>query len=131
MSSIFNVSAVDRGPRYRNEDAQKTTGATYTPFGFATFVAQQMLQVAELPKRGPIRVLDPAAGDGHCWTLLLGACQLTSVIASRYGGMTPTLRPSALPQQLFYMARPLLMQMTSVSDGPEDFPNCLELSLHH
>lgn len=64
MSSAFNISAVDDGPRYSNEDAQKTSGATYTPFGLATFVAQQMLQLAELPKRGPIRVLDPAVGDG-------------------------------------------------------------------
>ena len=64
MSSEFNISAVDNCPRYSNEDTQKTAGATYTPFAFATFVAQQMLQVAELPMRGPIRVLDPAVGDG-------------------------------------------------------------------
>ena len=64
MSSAFNISAVDDGPRYSNQDAQKISGATYTPFGFATFVAHQMLQVAELPERGTIRVLDPAIGDG-------------------------------------------------------------------
>jgi len=64
MSSIAKISAVDVGPRYSNEDSLKATGATYTPFGFATFVAQKMLKVAELPTRGPIRVLDPAVGDG-------------------------------------------------------------------
>lgn len=64
MSSGLNVTAVDDGPRYSNEDAQKISGATYTPFGFATFVAKQMLQVADLPARGTIRVLDPAVGDG-------------------------------------------------------------------
>lgn len=64
MSSAFDAIAVDVGPRYSNVDAQKFSGATYTPFGFATFVAQKMLKVAELPKCGPIRVLDPAVGDG-------------------------------------------------------------------
>lgn len=64
MSSAFNISAVAESPRYSNEDAQKSSGATYTPIGFATFVAQQMLRVAELPKSGGIRVLDPAVGDG-------------------------------------------------------------------
>ena len=58
------MTRVDDGPRYSNEDAQKISGATYTPFGFATFVAQQMLQVADLPARGTIRILDPAVGDG-------------------------------------------------------------------
>lgn len=64
MSSKFLVSAKDDAPRYSNEDDQKVSGATYTPFGFATFVAKQMLQVAGLPAQGTIRVLDPAVGDG-------------------------------------------------------------------
>ena len=64
MSSELNMTAVDEGPRYSNEDAQKIAGATYTPVGLATFVARQMLQVADLPARGTIRVLDPAVGDG-------------------------------------------------------------------
>jgi len=64
MSSEFDTIGVDAGPRYSNVDAQKSSGATYTPFGFATFVAKKILQVAELPKHGAIRVLDPAVGDG-------------------------------------------------------------------
>jgi adenine-specific DNA-methyltransferase len=51
-------------PRYRDVDRQKSDGATYTPMAFARFVAEQMLKVAELPKSGKIRVLDPACGDG-------------------------------------------------------------------
>lgn len=35
-----------------------------TPSVLAKFVAGQMLRVAELPKHGKIRVLDPAVGDG-------------------------------------------------------------------
>jgi len=64
MSSKFDIDAVSDGPRYSNEDSQKTSGATYTPSSFALFVAQKMLQAAELPENGPIRVLDPAVGDG-------------------------------------------------------------------
>jgi len=51
-------------PRYSDVDRQKSDGATYTPMAFAKFVAEQMLQAAELPKSGKIRVLDPACGDG-------------------------------------------------------------------
>jgi len=51
-------------PRYSDVDRQKSDGATYTPIDFAVFVAEQMLQVADLPKSGKIRVLDPACGDG-------------------------------------------------------------------
>lgn len=51
-------------PRYSHVDRQKSVGATYTPMALAKFVAEQMLQVAELPKNGKIRVLDPACGDG-------------------------------------------------------------------
>lgn len=78
MSSVFNVSAVAESPRYSNEDAQKTSGATYTPFGFATFVAQQMLRVAELPKSGTIRVLDPAVGDGALLDALIKCLPATA-----------------------------------------------------
>jgi adenine-specific DNA-methyltransferase len=50
--------------RYSDVDRQKSDGATYTPAALAGFVAQQMLRVAELPKLGKVRVLDPAVGDG-------------------------------------------------------------------
>lgn len=71
MGSKFDTNSVDSGPRYSNVDVQKASGATYTPFGFATFVAKQMLRVAELPKRGTIRVLDPAVGDGALLVALI------------------------------------------------------------
>lgn len=50
--------------RYSDVNRQKADGATYTPTGLADFVAQQMLRVADLPKCGTIRALDPAVGDG-------------------------------------------------------------------
>ena len=58
------LDKVTTTPRYSDVDRQKSDGATYTPIAFARFVAEQMLQAAELPKSGKIRVLDPACGDG-------------------------------------------------------------------
>lgn len=57
--------------RYSDVDRQKADGATYTPAGLAEFVAQQMLRVANLPKCGTIRVLDPAVGDGALLNALI------------------------------------------------------------
>lgn len=51
-------------PRYSEVGQQKSSGSTYTPIDFAAFVADQVVQAADLPKRGKIRVLDPACGDG-------------------------------------------------------------------
>lgn len=58
------LAIVTNAPRYSDVERQKSAGATYTPIAFARFVAEQMLQVADLPKSGKIRVLDPACGDG-------------------------------------------------------------------
>ncbi|MCA3159416.1 MAG: N-6 DNA methylase [Burkholderiales bacterium] len=58
------LDTVTTTPRYSDVDRQKSDGATYTPIAFARFVAEQMLQLAELPKSGKIRILDPACGDG-------------------------------------------------------------------
>jgi adenine-specific DNA-methyltransferase len=58
------LSVLTSTPRYSDVDRQKADGVTYTPIAFAKFVAKQMLQVADLPKSGKIRVLDPACGDG-------------------------------------------------------------------
>lgn len=65
MSSPFKIDVTpNHRPRYSAVDEQKYTGATYTPENFAAFVADQMVQVSELPKHGKIRLLDPAVGDG-------------------------------------------------------------------
>lgn len=50
--------------RYAGAGTTKSTGATYTPGSLAAFVARQMVKVASMPRRGIIRVLDPAVGDG-------------------------------------------------------------------
>ena len=50
--------------RYASVSKQKSDGATYTPKILAEFVAKQMLDAFEIPNKGPIRILDPACGDG-------------------------------------------------------------------
>ena len=50
--------------RYADVDNKKFNGATYTPEILADFVAKQILNVFEFPKKGVVRVLDPACGDG-------------------------------------------------------------------
>ncbi|WP_426689212.1 HsdM family class I SAM-dependent methyltransferase [Rhodanobacter ginsengiterrae] len=62
-----------RNPRYTGVTAQKSAGATYTPTSLADFVAWQMLQIAKLRPRGPIRILDPSAGDGALLNALIKA----------------------------------------------------------
>ncbi|KAB2927247.1 MAG: N-6 DNA methylase [Candidatus Contendobacter sp.] len=58
------TNIIATAPRYSDVDRKKSGGTTYTPALLARFVAQQMLRVADLPRRGKIRVLDPAVGDG-------------------------------------------------------------------
>ena len=52
--------------RYKTVTEEKAGGATYTPKLLADFVAMQIFAIADLPADGmPIRVLDPAVGDGE------------------------------------------------------------------
>lgn len=65
MSSLLDFDAdTTLRPRYSEVVQEKSSGATYTPVDLATFVADQIIQAASLPKSGNIRVLDPACGDG-------------------------------------------------------------------
>lgn len=72
------LGIVTTAPRYSDVDRQKSDGATYTPIAFATFVAEQMLRVANLPTCGKIRVLDPACGDGALLDALIKLLPATS-----------------------------------------------------
>jgi len=59
--------------RYTVVTEEKAGGATYTPKILADFVAQQIVQAAgEIPTDRPLRVLDPAVGDGELLVSLLG-----------------------------------------------------------
>lgn len=57
--------------RYSDVTEDKAAGVTYTPRELADFVADQMLRVADLPRGGPVRVLDPATGHGELLHSLL------------------------------------------------------------
>lgn len=45
-------------------DKKKRLGATYTPSNLANYLSLNILDSYKLPKRGFIRILDPACGDG-------------------------------------------------------------------
>lgn len=59
------------GHRYSKVEASKSGGVTYTPAALADFVADQMVRVASLPQDRPVRVLDPAVGQGALLESLL------------------------------------------------------------
>jgi len=58
--------------RYRDVSDEKASGATYTPKALADFVADGILQTATgTLKHRPIKILDPATGDGELLISLL------------------------------------------------------------
>jgi adenine-specific DNA-methyltransferase len=76
MSSLLDFDTVTApGPRYSEVMQQKSSGSTYTPLDFAAFVADQIVQAADLPRSGKIRVLDPACGDGALLDALIKRMQ--------------------------------------------------------
>lgn len=59
-------------PRYTVVPKEKSGGATYTPNILADFVARKMIgMLEEFPSDRPLRVLDPAVGDGELLICLL------------------------------------------------------------
>lgn len=68
--SIFNDTAT--APRYTNIPEEKTGDATYTPSILSNFVAGQIVKILdEIPVGRPLRILDPAIGDGELLVSLL------------------------------------------------------------
>ena len=58
--------------RYASVADEKAVGATYTPKNLSDFVAKQIAGAATaLPKERPIRLFDPAVGDGQLLLSLL------------------------------------------------------------
>ncbi|MGO8755684.1 MAG: class I SAM-dependent DNA methyltransferase [Gallionellaceae bacterium] len=79
MSSLLDFDAgTALSPRYSEVVQQKSSGSTYTPVDFAAFVADQIVQAADLPKSGKIRVLDPACGDGALLDALIKRLPLSA-----------------------------------------------------
>lgn len=67
------VAAQDTARRYQSVDSEKAHGVTYTPEVLARFVAQRIVENAELGSRSSITVLDPAIGNGALILALLEA----------------------------------------------------------
>lgn len=88
------LDIVTTAPRYSEVDREKSDGATYTPMAFARFVAERMLQVADLPKSGKIRVLDPACGDGSLLDALI--INLPSIFRKRVEAVGYDTDPEAI-----------------------------------
>lgn len=66
--------AVPRTPtpkRYEVVTEEKATGATYTPPDLADFVAAEMIREWDGDHRAPLRILDPAIGEGSLLLSLL------------------------------------------------------------
>jgi SAM-dependent methyltransferase len=57
--------------RYQFVTEEKAGGATYTPLLLADFVADKIVSCARLEATNPVRVLDPAVGDGELLLSLL------------------------------------------------------------
>ena len=58
--------------RYKVVAKEKSSGATYTPRNLADFVAQQIIAIVrDIPTNCPLRLLDPAVGDGELLVSLL------------------------------------------------------------
>ncbi len=58
--------------RYKAVTEEKAGGATYTPKNLSDFVAEQIIeQLDETKLKGPLRILDPAVGDGELLVSLL------------------------------------------------------------
>lgn len=57
--------------RYKNTGIKKSEGATFTPSILADFVASQILATFKPDRNEPIRLLDPAVGDGELLHSLL------------------------------------------------------------
>lgn len=58
--------------RYTIADREKATGVTYTPRILSDFVARKIIEHGrDLPTDRPVRILDPAVGDGELLVSLL------------------------------------------------------------
>ena len=66
------VKGRSRIPRYADVVDKKAQGATYTPKVLADFVARKITDAfTEFPVNRPLRILDPAVGDGQLLISLL------------------------------------------------------------
>jgi methylase of polypeptide subunit release factors len=79
--------------RYKVVSDEKAGGATYTPKNLADFVARQMLQATQgVAVDYPLRVLDPATGDGELLLSLLEELDQQGVGATEVYGFETNIQ---------------------------------------
>lgn len=72
QSTAMEISARPTTRRFSGLSEQKVTGATYTPKALSDFVAQKMIDAADIGRAGQgLKILDPAVGDGELLLSLL------------------------------------------------------------
>lgn len=87
--------------RYKNVEAKKAKGATYTPDNLALFVAEKMVEQASVEGRESISILDPAIGDGVLvLALLKKLTKKTNATITVYGFDTDPLALTVSAQQI-------------------------------
>lgn len=73
MHTSFQTIARENAAQHHSREELKTEGAHYTPDHLAGFVARQLSGLLTSKHKSPLRVLDPATGDGALLVALLGA----------------------------------------------------------
>jgi len=71
MSFMEIGQPIARARRYEVVTDEKASGSTYTPAGLADFVAAQMIREWDGAQTSPLRILDPAVGEGELLASLL------------------------------------------------------------
>ena len=57
--------------RYQTENDIKKDGQTFTPHNLANFVAERLLKNSKIKPDAPLKILEPAVGDGELLLALL------------------------------------------------------------
>ncbi len=73
MRTSLQAIARENAIQHHSREELKTEGAHYTPDHLAGFVARQLTGLLIGKHKAPLRILDPATGDGALLVALLGA----------------------------------------------------------
>lgn len=73
MRTSLQTIARENAIQHHSSEELKTEGAHYTPDHLAAFVARQLTGLLAGNCKAPLRILDPATGDGALLVALLGA----------------------------------------------------------
>ncbi len=111
--------------RYGKVSDTKAGGVTYTPRELADYVVEQLMRVSDPTRRGTIRVLDPAVGDGELLHSLLARLpKEVEVVGFETDGAALALAVTRLTRQ-FPNARFNLLEGSFLDHVLDDFSDGL------